>query len=400
MTRNTDRQGISQLTLSADTVAPVAHGHPWVYPEGIARGPLPPAGTPVELLDPRGRLVAWGIADSGDIVVRVLSREPRRIPELLAERIHLADRARERLLRSSTDAYRLVNGEGDGLPGVVLDRYGELLVVRLYSAAWLPWMDDLVSEIRRLPWVRCAIRRLGVEKVEGRTAAGGVRRGGELLFGTSIPERLVVHENGLRFLVRPLKGQKTGLFLDQRENRAWVRESSSSVTMMVNLFGYNGAFSVYARAGGARTTFTVDIAVDALEDARENFLLNGFDPAEHVFEKADAFSWLHPAKAELVVCDPPSLSKAEASEQAARRAYRDLNAHAARMVEQGGTLLSCSCTARIREERWMDSVQAGLRQTGGTWSILRRSFEPFDHPVALGHPEGRYLKAVALRRWV
>jgi 23S rRNA (cytosine1962-C5)-methyltransferase len=384
--------------VTPDTVGPVAHGHPWVYRNGIAGGGLPSPGEPVLLVDPRGRPLAFGLADDGEIAVRVLGREPCGVEALLARRIRAADAFRRRVLPSDTDAWRVVNGEGDRLPGLVLDRYGDLAVLRLYSAAWLPWMDVIVAEIAALPWARAGVRRHGVTRVDGAASGGGSDTRLTTLFGAP-PDVLVVTENGLRFLVRPALGQKTGLFLDQRENRRWLRDLARE-RVVVNLFGYNGAFSVYAAAGGATRTVTVDLAADALADARENFALNGLDPSAHAFEAADAFTW-RPGRGErvgCVICDPPSLAREERSDQVARKAYRDLNAHAARMMDDEGVLLTCSCTARMSDARWMEAVQEGLRQAGGAWRLLRRAYEPLDHPVGLAHPEGRYLKAAGLQR--
>jgi 23S rRNA (cytosine1962-C5)-methyltransferase len=377
---------LRDLVLERDTIGPVARGHPWVYKDG-ARGTAP-LGELVRLVDQRGRTVAYGLADVGDIVVRVLGRHPQSMGELIPQRVQVAQAWRDAAVPPRTDAYRVINGAGDGLPGVVLDRYAELGVVRLYSEAWLPWLPQLVEAIRRLPWVRGVVRRLGVQRVDG---GSGI----ELLHGPEPAETLVVQEHGLRFLVRPRHGQKTGLFLDQRDNRhrvaGWARGRE-----VVNLFGYNGGFSVHAAAAGSGRTVTVDQAPDALEDARENFRLNGLDPDAHGFEQADAFRWRPPRQVGLVINDPPSLSHGARSDGAARTAYRDLNAHAAGMVARGGLLVSASCTARLREDRWLEAVRSGVGRAGGPWVQVFQAREPVDHPVAVGHPEGHYLKLVAM----
>ncbi len=349
-----------------------------------------PVGEPVRLVDKRGKPVAYGLADRGQIAVRVLGRHPVPLAELIPRRIEAAQAWRHAAVPPDTDAYRLVNGAGDALPGLVVDRYAGLAVLRLYSAAWEPWLDLLVNGIRRLPGVEGVVRRLGVQRVDG-------GRGLELLHGAAAPETVIVREYGLRFLVRPSRGQKTGLFLDQRENRhavaRWARGRE-----VVNLFGYNGGFSVHAAAAGAGRTVTVDQAPDALEDARENFRLNGLDPDAHGFEQADAFRWRPPRQVGLVICDPPSLSRGSRSDGAAKRAYRELNHHVAGMVRRGGVLVTASCTARLREERWLEAVRRGVSRVGGPWLQVHQAREPADHPVAAGHPEGHYLKLVALLR--
>ncbi|MBN1336137.1 MAG: class I SAM-dependent rRNA methyltransferase [Deltaproteobacteria bacterium] len=377
------------IELTPDAVGPVARGHPWVWRDGVARG-FAPVGSPVRLVDGRGRPVAWGLADRGEIAVRVLGRDPESVPDLLTRRLAEAQALRDRVLPPATDAFRVCNGEGDHLPGLVVDRYGALAVVRLYAAAWEPHLDAVVSAVAALGGIEAVLRRLGVGTVD---ADGGAVP----LHGPPPPDAIVVHEAGLRFLVRPWRGQKTGLFLDQRENRirmaGWARGAE-----VVNLFGYNGGFSVHAAAGGARRTVTVDVASEALSDARENFRLNGLDDAGHGFEVADAFRWRPPRPVDLVICDPPSLSHGARSDGPARAAYRDLAAHAAAMTAPGGLLFTASCTARIREDRWMEAVRKGIGRVPGRWSVVHRAFEPPDHPVSVAHPEGAYLKAVALRR--
>jgi len=379
---------LEELVLEHDAIGPVARGHPWVYRGGVSRVPEP--GELVRLMDRRGRPVGFGLADSGDIVVRVLGRHPIPLAELVPQRIEAAQAWRDAVMPPATDAYRLVNGAGDGLPGVVVDRYADVAVLRLYSQAWVPHLHLLVGALERLGWVRSIVRRLGVQRVDG-------QRGLVQLAGPEPPDSLVVLEYGLRFLVRVRRGQKTGLFLDQRENRHRVAGWSKG-RELINLFGYNGGFSVHAAAAGSGRTVTVDQAPEALADARENFRLNGLDPDAHGFECVDAFSWRPSRQVGLVINDPPSLSHGARSDSAARTAYRDLNNHAARMVARGGLFVTASCTARLREDRWLEAVRKGVGKAGGPWVQVHQAREPADHPVAVGHPEGHYLKLVTLLR--
>jgi 23S rRNA (cytosine1962-C5)-methyltransferase len=377
-----------RLPVTPDTVRPVAQGHPWVYAEGLA-GPRPPAGTPVQLLDDKGKPLAFGLADDGPIAVRVLDRHGGAVPRLLAERVAAAAALRRRVVPPETDAYRLLNGEGDLLPGLVVDRYGPLLIVRVYGACWTPWLGDLIPPLMALPGVTTVARRLGVRRVDG-------GEGLELLAGPPAPDALVVQEAGLRFIVRPEKGQKTGLFLDQREHRLHVGRLADGA-VMANLFAYTGGFSVHAAARGAKRVITVDIAGAALDDARENFRLNGIDPGAHAFVEADAFQWRPDAPVDLLVVDPPSLAHAQKADGAARAAYRDLASTTGAFVAPGGLLATASCTARLSFERWEDALREGLRKAG-RFSWLWRAGEPPDHPTALAHPEGRYLKFALLHR--
>jgi 23S rRNA (cytosine1962-C5)-methyltransferase len=377
-----------RLRLSPDALRPVAQGHPWVYADGLLDD-RPPPGTAVQLVDGRGRPVAFGLADDGPIAVRVLDRHGSGVARLLGQRIAAAQSLRERVLPPQTTAYRLLNGAGDGLPGLVVDRYGAVLVVRVYGACWEPWLDSLTHHLSRLAGVRTVLRRLGVRRVDGEDGVA-------LLSGPQPEEPLVVTEAGLRFLVRPSVGQKTGLFLDQREHRMRVGRLARGQEL-INLFAYTGGFSVHAAAGGATRVTTVDVAEPALEDARENFRLNGFDPDKHVFLGADAFAWSPERPAGVVVVDPPNLSHDRGADQSARSAYRDLAAHTGTFVEPGGLMATASCTARLSFERWEEAVRDGLRRAG-RWSWLWRAGEPPDHPVALAHGEGRYLKFALLHR--
>lgn len=380
---------MQRVTLTSDAIGPVSRGHPWVYADGI-RGERPPVGTPALLLDPRGRPVGFGLADEGEIAIRVLGRQPDRLSDLLAARIQQAHAARAVLLPPDTDAYRLLNGAGDGLPGLVADRYGPQVVLRVYGACWTPHLDLIVAALARLPEVAGISRRLGVRRVDGQDGLAP-------LWGAPAPEVLVVRECGLRFLVRPHVGQKTGLFLDQREHRRRVGALGGHLEGVVNLFAYTGGFSVYAAAAGARRVTTVDIAPEAIADARENFRLNGLDPEQHAFLTEDVFRYTPPPKTTLLICDPPALSHTQKNYRNAERMYRDLSETCGRALGVGGLLATASCTARLSQERWEGAVRDGLRSTG-RWSWLWRAAEPPDHPVSTQHTEGRYLKFGLLRR--
>ena len=369
----------------------MSRGHPWVFRDGL-RGALPPPGEPVRLVDSKGRTAAWGLSDEGPIAVRVLGRHPKDVRKLLRLRIARAAALRSRIVPPDTDCYRLINAAGDGLPGIVVDRYAGVAVVRLYSRAWESHLEALVDTLAALDGVTSVFRRFGVSRVDGRD-------GGEALAGPPPPEALVVRENGLQLLARLHVGQKTGLFLDQRAARARAGRLARDA-QVVNLFAYNGGFSLYAAAGGARRVLSVDVSAGALEDARENFRLNGLDPDAHGFEAADVFEW-SPADGaplpDLLINDPPGLTRGRKADAAARRAYRDLAERTGRWVAPGGLLFTFSCTARLSRKEWERAVEEGLRRAG-RWAALEQGGAPADHPVALAHPEGRYLKSLLLAR--
>lgn len=378
-----------RIPASRSAARAVSSGHPWVFREGLIDAP---PGQLVELVGPDDAVVGWGLGDEGPIAVRVLGRGPKPdqpLARIIAERIRRADAVRLRLVPPETDAMRIVAAAGDGLPGLVVDRYADLAVLRIYAAAWEPHLELVVKAIAALPWVNSVVRRLGVKRVDG-------REGTDTLHGPPPPEQIVVHEGGMALLVRPYVGQKTGLFLDQREHRALVGRWSSG-RLVTNLFAYTGGFSVSAALGGAARVITVDLAPEAVEDARENFRLNGLDPARHGFEVADVFAWHSKTPVDLLIVDPPSLAHGKKAEQAARSAYKRLHARLGGSVTRDGLLATSSCTSRLALDDWRDAVREGLASTGD-WSWHWTSTEPPDHPVALHHPEGRYLKFAVLRR--
>jgi 23S rRNA (cytosine1962-C5)-methyltransferase len=378
------------VRVPRSTAGPVGKGHPWVFREP---GMEVAAGQFLRLIDDAGRTVGWGLGDLGPIAVRVLGRGelPDDPMAEVARRLRDADEVRRRTIAGDTDAWRVCHGEGDGLPGLVIDRYGDHAIVKLYASGWERWLEPIASVLLGLPWCRGVSRRLGVRRVDGDEGLAPVA-------GAPCPDVIVVSEYGMRMLVRPAVGQKTGLFLDQREHRALVRRFASGLEV-VNLFGYTGGFSLAAALGGAPRVTTVDIAPEAIEDARENFRLNGLDPARHGFEVADVFAWRPPRPITgMLVVDPPSLSHAGGHDAAARKAYEKLHVGLGPWLLPGAWLATSSCTARLRFDAWQAAVADGLCAAGGDWSWHWESGAPTDHPVALVHTEARYLKFGLLRR--
>jgi len=365
----------------------IRRGHPWLFNEPMGKRP---PGELVVLRD-RDGVAGWGLVDQGEITVRILGRgEPaeRRLEAVIARRIRDSDAIRWRLVTGQTTCWRVVNGEGDGLPGVIVDRYGDVAVLRIYARCWSRFQDAIVRAIAKLPWVSSVVQRFGVRRVDDRT-------GWELRHGPDVPDTLVVDENGMKLLVRPLVGQKTGLFLDQRDHRHAIR-SLAAGRSVANLFAYTGGFSVAAALGGAAHTTTVDIAPQAIEDAKETFRLNGLDPDEHQFEVADVFEWSPRHTVDLLIVDPPSLTRGARSDANATRAYTKLHRRLSPTVPKHGLLATASCTARLSLLDWRRAVSEGLV---GEWSWHTLSTHAADHPVASGHPEGWYLKfGIAVKR--
>lgn len=377
------------IKVPENAVMPVKRGHPWLFRDIPIQAE---AGNPCILVDRNGDKIGWGVTDEGDIRVRVLDNKvPGQldVPRLLKERIRRAEQLRTRFFIDGTDCYRVVNGEGDGIPGLIIDRYDWVCVVRVYAKAWVRYLPDIIEAIELFGWVGSIVRKLGVERVDG-------SKGLEHLSMSEAPETLVVTERQMKLLVQPGKGQKTGMFLDQREHRDLVRQWSAG-RMVENLFSYHGGFSVAAALGGAARVVSVDIAPRAIEDAKENFRLNGLDPDHHGFEVADCFAYRPKGKVDMLIVDPPSLAKGARSAGAARNAYRKLHRNLANHVSRDGLMASASCTARMTHAEWVRAVEEGLI-TAGLWSWLWTSQAPVDHPTAMWHPEGRYLKFGLLRR--
>ncbi len=371
------------LNLDPKLEAALLSGHPWVYRNHLPQHQLK-TGDWVRLT--AGRASAVGLYDGiGAIGVRLF--DPERAPDRAWIQAKVASAlALRKLIGEDTDAYRLLYGEGDGLPGVVADRYGRYAILKSYAE----------SVERLLPEAAGALSKL----LKLRGVAWRKDSGLEPLWGELPPPEVTVRENGLAFLANLYQGQKTGLFLDQRENRQTVRGLSRGKTVL-NLFAYSGGFSVYALAGGAERVTGVDIAPAANRDAERNALLNGF-AERHEAVTADAFSLLGEYAASerrfgMVVLDPPSLAKDKQSRHAALRAYQKLNAAALRCLEPDGLLASSSCTAQVAPEAFKDVLREAAQRVGVRAQVIHEAGHALDHPVPLHFPEGRYLKFVVVR---
>jgi 23S rRNA (cytosine1962-C5)-methyltransferase len=378
-------------------------GHPWVFRKGLEHVPRIPAGSVVDVTE-GGKFVARGYFDPhSPIAVRVLTRDVRDTIDqaFLEGRIARALRLRRGLLDlSATNAFRWVHGEGDGLPGVVVDLYGTLAVVKLYSAGLTPYRGMLVEALRRVnPELSGVLGRDQATEAETLEEDAG-RGGGHVLWGKA-PEQVTILEKGVRFRVDPWRGQKTGFFLDQRENRALVRHLANGARVL-NCFCFSGGFSVNAALGGATHVFSVDQDADAIALARDNFRENGLDPERQDFLAADVFRLLQSFREEgrqfeLVVLDPPAFAKTQRAVEAALDGYASLNRQALALVTPGGMLATSSCSARVSPEAFLGALKEAAGKAGVDLTLLEERYQPPDHPVALAFPEGRYLKFHVLR---
>ena len=384
-----------RLSLRRGKDRVVANRHPWIFAGAIGSESGPPDAAIGDLVDGDGRRLASGFySPHSDIRLRVLTfAEEELTAEVITSRLAASIARRRALLSDSTDAVRLVNAEGDDLSGLVIDLYNDVAVVEISNAGLEQIkpavIDVLRQELRpRQIYFNNDLPARRVEKLS--TDPEGI--------GEGTPATTIV-ENGLRFEVDPAAGQKTGFFLDQRENRQLARTLASGKRVL-NLFSYTGAFGVYAAAGGATHVENVDGSQVAIEQARRNHDINQSSNIT-TFTIADAFAHVRKLDAEkqrfgLVVCDPPAFAKRRVEVDRAARGYKDVNLYAMRLLEPRATMLTFSCSGHMSLDLFQKVIFAAALDAGRRISILRRLTAGPDHPVSIYCPEGEYLKGFLL----
>jgi 23S rRNA (cytosine1962-C5)-methyltransferase len=383
-----------RLDLPASLEAPLVAGHPWIYRDRVPHGVRAPSGTWFEVVAGRFRGHALWDSDS-NIALRVFSRRGRPDGAWFAERVRDAFALRAPLREAGISGFRLINGEGDGLPGLVVDWYAGYAVLSTYPRS----VEALVPDV-----VRGLVEHAAPAGVVRRSTGAPERPGSRdlaLLAGRLPPADLAIEEHGVLLRVDPRAGQKTGLFLDQRENRRFIAGLARGARVL-NLFSYTGGFSLHALAGGAAHITQVDSAAAALQAARDNYALNHRDPDPHQFVVEDAFAYLqHQTKSrrhfDVVIVDPPSLARSKAQRGAALSRYRRLFADALRVTAPGGILAGASCTSQISLLDFHTVLAEAASRAHRRLQIIHDAGQPLDHPVLAGHPEGRYLKFVVAR---
>ena len=376
-------------------------GHPWVYRDALAGTPRLPDGAVVQLTTRNGSPLAVGFWDArSPIAVRILGDDARADPGAFVDAQVAAALGRRLAFidRRETDAFRWLHGEADGLPGVHVDLYGGAASVRFDGEGARAFYSGTFAARLRAAAAAAGIALRTV--VERRRARGGAEAGTEertaVVLGEAPAAELEVRENGLRFGVDLLRGQKGGLFLDQRDNRALVRTMASG-RRVLNLFAYTGGFSIYAAAGGARATVTVDAAAPAIAAARRNFERNRLALGDARFVAGDAFAHLEQAgrdgeRFDLVISDPPSFAPSRRALATGLRAYRRLHRLCAAVTAPGGTLCAASCSSHVDRAAFLATVRDGARDAGRRFELRELRGAGADHPVAARFPEGDYLK--------
>ncbi len=386
-----------KLRLARDLVRSLKRGHPWVFADALRQRPRAAPGSHAVLLDnKKGRRVAAGYYDpKNPIAFRVCTLAPGELinNRWAQTRFERALALRRALFDVTMTGFRLFNGEGDGLPGLICDIYGGTGVIQLDGAGprgfWhLPGIAAWLAETLSLQCV--------YERYQSRRAGTG-----QTLIGQPPVEPVFFIENGVSFTADVMRGQKTGFFLDQRENRQRIR-SLSAGRQVLNIFGYTGGFSVYAGLGGAGHVTTVDSAGPALMVANDHWQLNGLSPAQHQTVRADAFAFLETAarKSErwnLVISDPPSFATSQAALPKALQAYQNLIAAGASVTAGDGLLAVASCSSHVKLAAFLNACQEGISAAGRRATLLGSYGQPADHPTPLAFPEFQYLKFILLR---
>lgn len=390
------------VRVTKDALRHVKAGHPWVFDGAVESiKPEGQAGDLAVIFDDKRRFAAIGLYDpASPLRVRILQAgTPVTVDESFwLDRLASAIDLRRSLVDDpETTAYRCVNGENDGLPGLIVDRYDDTAVVKLYTAAWFPHLDAILDPLVGLLEVDRVVLRLARSVQAGETHG---LHDAMTLHGTPPDAPVVFLERGLRFEADVLAGQKTGHFLDQRENRVLVGGLSDGAAVL-DVFSCTGGFSVHAGAGGAHTVTSVDQSEPALATARRNWERNrdqaAIATATHTTVAGDAFDVMadlafHRRRFDVVVIDPPSFASSAAQVDRALRSYRRLSVLGLGLVADGGMLVQSSCSSRIDEHQFLDTVHAGAAEAGVRLEEWARTGHAVDHPVSF--PEGRYLKTL------
>ncbi|MCW5912948.1 MAG: class I SAM-dependent rRNA methyltransferase [Cyclobacteriaceae bacterium] len=382
------------VTLKQGRDHSVKRFHPWIFSGAVqSYTDSLQDGDWVEVQDARKTTLGYGHYQKGTITVRVITPgHAAPGPAIYNSKIEkaLAVRLEAGVLSHSTNACRLVHGEGDGLPGLIVDIYHDVAIVQAHSAGMHHDRMHIAEAVKAV----LTQASLNVGAVYYKSLLD--KTGSEYLLGmAAVPH--VVLEHGSKFYVDWEEGQKTGFFLDQRENRKLLGEMAKGKTVL-NTFCYTGGFSVYALQNEAKLVHSVDASEKAVALTRKNLALNGYDPNVHECVASDTFDFLKDKKDvyELVILDPPAFAKHKDARHQAVKGYQRLNAEAMKMIKPGGIIFTFSCSQVVDRQLFYDTVVSAGIQAGRPIKVLHHLSQPADHPVSLYHPEGEYLKGLVL----
>ena len=378
--------------------------HPWIFSGAIASvSGKAQAGETVEVKTDKGELLGYGAwSPESQIRVRMWSFETQEKidAQFFYTRLERAIEARKRLrLDEYTTAYRIVNAESDGLPGIVIDRYGEYLVCQFLSAGAEYWKQVIVEQLVQLLPAKGIYERsdVDVRQKEGLQPASGV------LMGEAPPDAIEIKEGDCRFYVDIKHGHKTGFYLDQRENRAAAAEFAQGAEVL-NCFSYTGGFGIWALKGGANKVTNLDSSAALLEHARRNIELNHLDTTRVENVAGDAFQILRQYRDanrqfDLIILDPPKFAESKDQIKRASRGYKDINLLAFKLIKPGGILFTFSCSGLMEGSLFQKIVADAALDAGRDAQMIRWLTQAADHPTALNFPEGSYLKGMICRVW-
>ncbi len=370
-------------------------GHPWVFSGAVAKieGDVSP-GDLGEVYSGEGEFLGLGhINPRSQIIVRILTDNQELGNDFFKNRISRADHFRDGI-RQKTNAYRMVNGEGDYLPGLIVDRYGEILVIQCSTAGINRSKGILTNLLVKEFESRSIYERsdVALRKEEGLVESSG------LLHGEALSEPVEIQEHGCRFTVDVYRGQKTGFYLDQRENR-FLLQGISEGKKILDCFCYTGGFSIHAAVGDAQELTLVDSSQESLAIAERHFSLNRLENIPHRLIRGDVFDILRGLEPgyDIVILDPPPFAKRKGDLPRASRGYKDLNLQAFRLLNEGGLLLTFSCSHHMSWDLFKKIVFSAALDSGKKIQVVSRLGHPWDHPVDICHPEGEYLRGLICR---
>jgi len=391
------------IRVSKQAEGMIRKNHPWVFDQAITyQSHAGNIGDLAVIFDSKRNFLAVGLFDPGSVIrIRVLEYgKPVEInKDWLVQKIQLAADKRGVFSSQNTSGYRLVFGENDGLPGLVIDRYADVFVIKIYTAAWFPYLSWLIESLKYLHQFESLVLRLSRNITQIAKDKFGLNDG-VLLAGERINKPTLFAENGLIFEADPINGHKTGFYLDQRENRARV-EALSAGKAVLNMFSYNGGFSLYAARGGAKSIISVDLNPLALESAARNFSYNQNYPAiktcQNEMVAEDAFKYLaaleqNKRKFDLVILDPPMFAHKQNQVPQAIANYQKLTQLGLAVLNTGGILVQASCSSRVNPPSFFNAIHSAVQRSGQKIREIERSGHPIDHPI--GFPEGEYLKCL------
>jgi len=375
--------------------------HPWIFSGSVERVEgNPTSGDTIQLCDAQGGFLAWASYNSqSQIIARVWSwqAEENIDADFFQRKIQRALAVRKDLkLNQHTNGMRLIHGESDGLPGLIVDQYANVIVLQLGSAGVERWRHTIADILQNACHPACIYERSDSDgrELEKLPKHNGILRG-------VLPAELTITENGIHIAVDVVNGQKTGFYLDQRDNRLLIGNLAAGRDVL-NCFCYTGGFSLYALRGGAKSVLSIDSSAEALQLAQRNVALNKLDTTQAEWQDKDVFEALRRLrdqnrKFDLIILDPPKFAPTAAFAEKAARAYKDINLLGFKLLRPGGILATFSCSGGISDELFQKIIAGAALDAGVDVQIVSKVHASADHPVLLSFPEGAYLKGLVLR---